>query len=58
MNEYNCGPLIVDANFEVPISKNIFWIPVNKLGVTEYTNDEIKLMVNLLPCLLYTSRCV
>lgn len=49
MNYYNCGPLVYDADFEIPISKNIFWVPVNKLGKPKYRNDDIYSMLNLCP---------
>lgn len=39
-----------DAEFETKIGKNIFWVPVNTLGKTRYTNDEIYQMITLSPC--------
>lgn len=49
LDSYNCGPLVYDADFEVPISKNVFWVPVSKLGKPRYKNHDIQSMVNLSP---------
>ena len=47
---YDCMHLRNDAEFETKIGKNIFWVPVNTLGKTRYTNDEIYQMITLSPC--------
>lgn len=30
-----------DANFQVQISKGLFWVPVCTLGNSRYTNEEV-----------------
>jgi hypothetical protein len=35
--------------FEIEVSPNIFWIPVNSLGHTRYTDEEIKSILVLSP---------
>lgn len=37
------------ANFEVEVSKNVFWVPANSLGHTQYTDEEIKSLLSLEP---------
>ncbi|MHC1748509.1 MAG: hypothetical protein AB9856_09025 [Cellulosilyticaceae bacterium] len=37
------------AIFEISISKDLYWVPVNLLGKTRYLNKEIQDMVNLKP---------
>lgn len=36
-----------NANFEVPVGKNIIWVPYNILGKTKWTNDELREMNKL-----------
>ena len=47
--DYNCNPLQLCADFEIPIARNVFWVPVNTLGGTRYTNNEIQQMLPLSP---------
>ena len=36
-----------NANFAVPVGKNIIWVPYNVLGKTKWTNDELREINNL-----------
>lgn len=38
-----------EANFEIEVYPNVFWIPANTLGYTRYTNEDINTMVLLSP---------
>lgn len=38
-----------NANFKTMISKDLFWVPVNCLGQTHYTSEEIHSFVQLTP---------
>ena len=49
VGRYDCMNLRDEADFEVPICKNVFWVPVNVLGRTRYTNEEIEQMLSLTP---------
>jgi hypothetical protein len=46
---YDAINLIHNARFEVFISHNLYWVPVNELGSTEYTNDEIERFIGYTP---------
>ena len=38
-----------DADFEIEVFRNVFWIPANILGKTRYTDEDIKSIVLLDP---------
>jgi hypothetical protein len=38
-----------EANFEVKVYDDVFWVPVNQLGKTRYTNNDIKNLLCLNP---------
>lgn len=46
---YDTNILDYDARFEVPVDRNVWWVPVNTLGSTRYTNREIAGMVESSP---------
>lgn len=37
--EYNVRNVIFNADFEVELAKDLFWVPINSLGKTRFTND-------------------
>jgi hypothetical protein len=41
--------LVHNADFEVMISHNLCWVPVNVLGFTEYTNYDVSEFLNCAP---------
>lgn len=47
--EHDVGPLRHQADFEVEVANDVWWVPVVSLGQTRYTNTEIAQMVNLSP---------
>jgi hypothetical protein len=48
-DSYDTINLVHDANFEIVISPNLFWVPVNVLGITEYKNCDIRQFINYTP---------
>ena len=38
--EYNVRNLVYDANFEVKLCKDLYWIPMNYLGIPKRCNEE------------------
>jgi hypothetical protein len=46
---YDTINLVHNAHFEVFISHNLYWVPVNELGHTGYTNNEVKQFINYPP---------
>jgi hypothetical protein len=38
-----------EANYEIEVYKDVYWVPVNQLGKTRYTNDDIKTLLKLKP---------
>ena len=49
MNNYDCVNLRAQAHFAAPICRNVFWVPVNTLGGTKYTNEEMQSIALLSP---------
>lgn len=45
----NIGNYRNDADFKVEIYPNVFWIPLNTLGKTHYTNEDVISFVSLSP---------
>ncbi len=48
-SNFDCVHLRADAHFELRLSRDVYWVPVNRLGGTRYTNDQIQQMVRLSP---------
>lgn len=46
---YDTTNLRLNAKFETRISKDVYWVPVNSLGGTRYTNTDIEQLVTLQP---------
>jgi hypothetical protein len=46
---YDTINLVHNAKFEVFISRNLYWAPVNTLGSTKYTNYDIRQFLNYSP---------
>jgi hypothetical protein len=38
-----------EADFEIEVFSNVYWIPANTLGHTQYTEEDIKSMLLLNP---------
>ena len=49
MSKYDCRVLHSEARFQVRIAQDVYWVPVNTLGNTRYTNEEMREIVNLDP---------
>lgn len=49
MSDYDCYHLINDADFEIRISHDVFWVPANSLGKTRYKNCDISKFVKYSP---------
>ena len=41
-DEYNTRSLIYDVDFQFELDDDVYWVPVNSLGKTNYTLDEMK----------------
>jgi hypothetical protein len=48
-NSFDTINLVNDVNFEIFVSHNLFWVPVNTLGKTRYTNYGIRQFINYTP---------
>jgi hypothetical protein len=48
-DSYDTINLIHNADFEVLVSKDLYWVPVNVLGRTRYKNSDMKKLCNALP---------
>jgi hypothetical protein len=46
---FNTQNLRINANYEIEIHPEVYWIPVNHLGETRFTNDQIKALTALPP---------
>ena len=46
---YDTPNLRFNADFNIEVADDVFWVPVNSLGKTKYSNEQIAAMVNLSP---------
>ena len=44
---YDTINLRYEANYEIEVYKDVYWIPVNKLGKSKYSNNNIKNILSL-----------
>lgn len=43
------GFMRADADFNLKIIKDLYWVPVNVLGRSRYSNNEMKKIISLTP---------
>ena len=48
-SEHDTNNLRSQADYEVEVSENVWWVPANVLGATRYTNKQIASMVKKTP---------
>lgn len=39
---FDTANLRIKASYEIEVSEDVYWVPVNQLGGTRYTNSMIK----------------
>ena len=47
--DYDLENIRYEAQFEVPVGENVWWVPVRTLGGSRYTNREIAAMLDYTP---------
>jgi hypothetical protein len=47
--DFDTQNLRIQADFDVAVADDVFWVPVNTLGSTRYTNDEIRSLLKCSP---------
>ena len=47
--DYDVGKIRYEAQFEVPVAHNVWWVPLRALGGSRYTNREIAAMLDHTP---------
>lgn len=41
--------LRIEANYEIEVESDVFWVPVNQLGISKYTSEDIKRILPMTP---------
>ena len=41
--------LRIEADYNIEVAEDVFWVPVNQLGISRYTSNDIKSMLTLPP---------
>jgi hypothetical protein len=44
--KFDTGNLRIGADYDIEVADDVFWVPVNRLGLSRYTKDDI---INMLP---------